>query len=72
MQYYLCPRCQFRIAGNKHVCGTCGLNVAAHKSTISGVNEEAEAAPAKANMFSKFLKLDARRSKETQEKPALG
>ena len=70
MQYYLCPRCQFRIAANKHVCATCGFHVPVQRSTASGAETEQKAS--KTNVFSKFLKMDRRAKESTQEKPALG
>jgi hypothetical protein len=72
MQYYLCPRCQFRIAANKHVCATCGLNIASQKSTASGAENNGDQKASKSNLFSKFLKMDRRPKEATQEKPALG
>lgn len=70
MQYYLCPRCQFRIAANKHVCATCGFHVPSQRSTAGGADSEQKTA--KSNVFSKFLKMDRRPKETTQEKPALG
>lgn len=71
MQYYLCPRCKFRIAQNKHVCQTCGLNIAAYNSTVGG---DQSAQPSKApskNVWAKVLGLDGRQKESGQEKPAL-
>lgn len=72
MQYYLCPRCQFKIAANKHVCATCGLNIASQRSTAGSAENTVEQKAPKSNVFSKFLKMDRRPKEATQEKPALG
>jgi hypothetical protein len=73
MQYYLCPRCKFKIAANKHVCTTCGLNVSAYNSTVGGEQTDKDAKPAKSNVWARMMRLDSRPSKESgQEKPALG
>jgi hypothetical protein len=71
MQYYLCPRCKFRVAQNKHVCNTCGLNIAAYNSTVSGDESAEQAKPASKSVWSKVLGLDGRRKDSQQEKPAL-
>jgi len=68
MHYYLCPRCQFRIAENKKVCPTCGFNFASMKNSQSSP-EEHSAPKTKTALWSKVLGL----SKESgKEKPALG
>ncbi len=72
MQYYLCPRCKFKVAQNKHVCNTCGLNVAVYNSTISGEQDTAQVKPATKNVWAKVLGLDGRQKESGQEKPALG
>ena len=71
MQYYLCPRCKFRVAQNKHVCNTCGLDIAAYNSTICSEQEPSNAKPATKNVWAKVLGLDGRRKESGQEKPAL-
>jgi hypothetical protein len=71
MQYYLCPRCKFRVAQNKHVCHTCGLNIASLNSTAGGEQDTANAKPVTKNVWAKVLGLDGRRKESAQEKPAL-
>jgi hypothetical protein len=71
MQYYLCPRCNFRVAQNKHVCQTCGLNVNAYNSTIAGEQDATTSKPASKNVWARVLGLDGRRKDGGQEKPAL-
>lgn len=71
MQYYLCPRCKFRVAQNKHVCNTCGLNIAAYTSTISGDESAAQSKPASKSVWAKVLGMDGRRKDSQHEKPAL-
>lgn len=66
MQYFLCPRCQFRIPGNKHICSTCGYVIPSASST-RGVTQESKDQPAKTSktaFWSKFLGLG------TPEKPS--
>lgn len=71
MQYYLCPRCKFRVAQNKHVCNTCGLNIAAYNSTIGGDQGSEQTKPASKNPFAKMLRFEGRQKESGQEKPAL-
>jgi hypothetical protein len=71
MQYYLCPRCNFRVAQNKHVCQTCGLNITAYNSTIASEQDAAPSKPASKNVWARVLGLDGRRKDGGQEKPAL-
>lgn len=72
MQYYLCPRCQFRIAANKKVCTTCGFNLAALKNAAPSedVSETGSKAP-KTAFWSKYLGQQSNKE-SAQEKPALG
>jgi predicted amidophosphoribosyltransferase len=65
MQYYLCPRCQFRVAENKKVCSTCGFNFASLKHGQSSAEEPSAAPKTKTALWSKVLGL-------SKEKPALG
>jgi hypothetical protein len=71
MQYYLCPRCNFRVAQNKHVCQTCGLNVNAYNSTIANEQDATVSKPASKNVWARVLGLDGRRTDGGHEKPAL-
>lgn len=67
MQYYLCPRCQFKVSARKYVCATCGYNMAVAKEKA----EETELpANSRGNVWSRFLGLE-RRKESTTEKPAL-
>lgn len=71
MQYYLCPRCQFRIAAKKNVCTTCGFNLASLKT--SAPLEDAETTPAKLPKTAFWSKYLGQSNKDpAQEKPALG
>ncbi len=72
MQYYLCPRCKFKTAANKHVCQTCGVNFSVYNNTASGDRAAATTKVSKVKVWAKLLGLDSRHSKETgHEKPAL-
>lgn len=72
MQYILCPRCQFKVPANKHMCQTCGyaLPSASNASTGGGSNLERGKL---SNPFAKMLGLNnsAKQQETTQEKPAL-
>lgn len=68
MQYYLCPRCQFRVAATKKVCHTCGFDISTLKSAEA---DQAAAGKAPKSMFwSKIFGQD-RNKETTTEKPAL-
>ena len=72
MHYYLCPRCKFRVAINKHVCPTCGYSFPSSKSGKDG--GESETKSAKGGFFSKlFHSSESAEQKESaKENPALG
>lgn len=73
MQYYLCPRCQFRVAANKQVCTTCGFNIASLKNNQAAVVEQAPVTKvAKNGFFSKFMGAQPSTKEPREEKPALG
>ena len=70
MQYILCPRCQFRVPANKHLCQTCGNKMPSGASTNGGtVSERGKLS----NPFAKMLGMNntAKQQDSTQEKPAL-
>lgn len=64
MQYFLCPRCQFKSPANKHICQTCGYKLPSAKSSQeqSGGTDGG----AKAKAFSKLFKLDSAKGKDVQ------
>lgn len=70
MQYYLCPRCQFRIAANKQRCNTCGFNMASLKSSAPAEEQAPTGNLPKTAFWSKFGMQPANKEK-AQEKPAL-
>lgn len=70
MQYLLCPRCQFKIPANEHICQTCGLKI----PSVSEVktSDKAGEGATKARSFSKLFGFNnAAKSKEAQSE-ALG
>lgn len=70
MLYYLCPRCQFKVPANKHVCTTCGYKIPATNSGNASL--ETEGKQARTNVWLKMLGLDTGAKKEQgHEKPAL-
>jgi hypothetical protein len=76
MQYFLCPRCQFKVPANKHLCQTCGYQVPS-AATNSGASPASAFSASRAvkstNPFAKLLRLQSDENKEpSQEKPALG
>ena len=72
MQYFLCPRCQFRVPANKHICQTCGKKFAPAAPASGGTTGTASRAIV--NPFARLLKLDSQSKQKdsSQEKPALG
>ena len=76
MQYFLCPRCQFKVPANKHLCQTCGYQVpsAATNGGASSASASAASRSVKStNPFAKLLRLQSDDNNETsQENPALG
>lgn len=71
MQYFLCPRCQFKVPATKHMCQTCGYTLPAASATGGG-GKTAERGKL-ANPFAKMLGINnsAKQQETTQEKPAL-
>lgn len=78
MQYLLCPRCQFRVALNRHICGTCGLAMPSLKQLQGEAEIIAQASQAKkGKLWSSFFGLTPRgssipNSEHGHEEPALG
>ena len=72
MQYFLCPRCQFRVAANKHSCSTCGYKMPSTSAASGGTNG-AERTTTLTNPFAKLLGFaGGDKQKETgSEKPVL-
>jgi hypothetical protein len=72
MQYFLCPRCQFRVPANKHSCQTCGYKIPSASSAGSGTNTD-ERTGTLTNPFAKLMGFTGNsKQKETgSEKPAL-
>jgi hypothetical protein len=69
MQYFLCPKCQFKVPANKHICQTCGYKIPSASEASGG----ADGADIKARTFSKLFGFNASKQKDSQqEKPALG
>lgn len=75
MNYYLCPRCQFRVAANAHICKICGYVAPAVSTSRDGKDANASfKETSKARSWTRFLGLDSANAqpKETgKEKPAL-
>jgi hypothetical protein len=71
MQYFLCPRCQFRVPATKHVCQTCGFKIPSAKSTTSGASSNGDGAVKLTNPFAKMLGFN-KQKEAGSEKPALG
>lgn len=71
MQYYLCPRCQFRIAANKQRCNTCGFNMASLKTAAPAEEQTQPSKMPKTAFWSKFG-MQSTNKEPAQEKPALG
>ena len=70
-QYYLCPRCKFRVVATKKVCSTCGFDITTLNST-RGTDEDAASGKAPKMFWSKFLGFSSREKDTGKEKPALG
>jgi len=72
MQYFLCPRCQFRVPANKHICQTCGYKIPS-ASGAGGGTKNVERSGTLTNPFAKLLGFTGSdKQKETgSEKPAL-
>lgn len=69
MQYFLCPRCQFKVPANKHICQTCGYKVPTSKPAQGEANGTDNGT--KARSFSKLFGFNAAKPKDAQQE-ALG
>ena len=72
MHYYLCPRCNFKIAGKKRLCTTCGYRMPKPDSTDDSASGAKNAK--RGSIFSRFFGVNSDDNKQTeggQEKPAL-
>ncbi|MBX9668858.1 MAG: hypothetical protein K2X93_14630 [Candidatus Obscuribacterales bacterium] len=70
MQYFLCPRCSFKVPGNRRSCHTCGYEVPKAVTNISSDTDE-KSVSRKANVWAKVLGFSQQEGKP-DEKPALG
>ncbi len=71
MQYFLCPRCNFKVPGNRRSCNTCGYEV---PKAAGNAHVEEQSSPVlnkKTAVWSKFLGFSQQDSKR-DENPALG
>ena len=71
MHYILCPRCQFKVPANKHICQTCGFQIPSAAPTNGG---NVQSSNKIGNPFARLLKLQNQEGKPNegnQENPAL-
>lgn len=74
MNFYLCPRCQFRIPSTKYMCSTCGLKITAVHENKEAVEESPVVITVKNSLFNKIFHFGRGREKSVDtnaEKPAL-
>lgn len=76
MQYILCPRCKFKIQVNRHVCNTCGFDLAELRAKAA-VNDElgSKTKVQKAGFWHKFFGIQPPPEEQKDpghEEPALG
>jgi DNA-directed RNA polymerase subunit RPC12/RpoP len=75
MNYYLCPRCHFKVSATKYICSTCGFKVPPANDTKNrAVAENESKASVKPNLFLRLFGSNGatQNQKETAaEKPAL-
>jgi hypothetical protein len=74
MNYYLCPRCKFRIASNKHLCTTCGFKIPSDNGTKSGAKEVSPKETTKSaflgRLFNNIEKASEKKADTAKDKPA--
>jgi DNA-directed RNA polymerase subunit RPC12/RpoP len=74
MNYYLCPRCKFKIASNKYLCTTCGFKIPSSSGTKSGGKEASPKESTKqaflGRLFNNLEKANGKKTDTAQEKPA--
>lgn len=71
MHYILCPRCQFKVPANKHICQTCGFRI---PSAAPAGGSNVQSSNKIGNPFAKLLKLqnaDGKQNDGNQENPVL-
>ncbi len=73
MQYFLCPRCSFKVPGNRRSCHTCGYEVPKAVTNVSTDNTGSgeKSLSKKSNVWAKVLGFSQQEGKP-DEKPALG
>ncbi|HEY9777871.1 MAG TPA: hypothetical protein V6C81_29185 [Planktothrix sp.] len=67
MQYYLCPRCQFRVPAKRNACTTCGFDL----TPLKNAKVDQEEKPSRASMLLKLIGGNKQKEQPSQEKPAL-
>ncbi len=73
MQYFLCPRCKFKISGASRICSTCGYQIVKMNPATSSTPEIKEEPKKRASLLSRFFGLDNNKPAEGgTEKHALG
>jgi hypothetical protein len=70
MQYFLCPRCNFKVPGNRRSCNTCGYEVPKAAGS-SVVEEDSKTLNKKSAVWSKFLGF-SQQDQKRDKNPALG
>lgn len=70
MQYFLCPRCNFRVPGNRRTCHTCGYEVPKAAASTS-IEEEPKTLNKKSSAWAKVFGFNQQEAKR-DENPALG
>lgn len=71
MQYFLCPRCNFKVPGNRRSCTTCGYEVPKAAPSNTVVEEDSKTLNRKTSVWSKVLGFNQQEAKR-DENPALG
>ena len=73
MQYFLCPRCQFKVPANKHICQTCGYSVPSAKPVQAEAGGATDGATdgSKVRNLSKLFGFNSAKQKDAQRE-ALG
>lgn len=72
MHYYLCPRCNFKIAEKKRLCTTCGFRIPKPEAVDDGVSGVQSSK--RGSFFSRFFGMrpeDNNSAESGKEKPAL-
>ena len=68
MQYYLCPRCQFRVPAKKNVCTTCGFDI----TPLKNAQPDQQTDKSRPTIWSRLVGGGKQKEQPSQEKPALG